>query len=253
VNPTWWRKALARAAPVGESNGVLLLAFRRLIQAQSLKPVFRHVAQAQIETIGSLQIWEIPMPVKDKKYHPALKHAGYATTGILPGENEKEFEKQHRDLIAEFSPNGALENDIIATMARLVWRKQNTKTFRIAELARECFEQIKRETVPGYVFDYPKLEFGAVNERVDPAEREAAIRAAEDQARKELGDAYGLVEIEEIASADHLMKDLEVQDRLDAMIDKCLKRSLFVRGLKSISGASTSAPRGRLAGPSRAE
>jgi hypothetical protein len=191
------------------------------------------------------------MPVQGKKYHPALKHAGYAATGILPGENPAEFEKQHRDLIAEFDPNGALENDIVATMAHLVWRKKNRQTFRIAELARARYEQIM-EKVPKDKIDYPTLSFETVIERVDPAVRDAALRAAEDQARKELGDAYGLLEIGEIASVDQLMKDLEVQDRLDAMIDKCLKRLLFVRGLKSISSASTSAPRGRLAGPSRA-
>ena len=192
------------------------------------------------------------MPVQVKKHHPALKHAGYAATGILPGENPAEFEKLHRDLIDEYGPNGALENDIIATMARLVWRKQNTKTFRIAELARARFEQIKRERVPEDKIDYPVLEFGTVIEKVDPAVREAATRAAVNEARKELGDAYGLVEIGEIASVDQLMKGLEVQDRLDAMIDKCLKRLLFLRGLKSISNESPSTPRQHLTGPSRA-
>jgi len=38
-----------------------------------------------------------------------------------------EFEKLHRDLIAE--PNGLFENDIVATMARVLWRKQNLETF----------------------------------------------------------------------------------------------------------------------------
>jgi hypothetical protein len=192
------------------------------------------------------------MPVQVKKHHPALKHAGYAATGILPGENSAEFEKLHRDLIAELGPNGALENDVVATMARLVWRKKNLETFRIAELARSRYAQIMRERVPEDKIDYPEHTFGTVIEKVDPAVREAAIRAAVDQARKELGDAYGLVEIGEIASVDQLMKGLEVQDRLDAMIDKCLKRLLFLRGLKSISSASTSAPRERLAGPSKA-
>jgi len=68
------------------------------------------------------------MPVQVKKHHPALKHAGYAATGILPGESSAEFEKLHRDLIAELGPNGALENDIVATVARLVWRKKNLET-----------------------------------------------------------------------------------------------------------------------------
>ena len=89
--------------------------------------------------------------VQVKKHHPALKHAGYAATGILPGENPAEFEKLHRDLIAELGPNGALENDIVATMARLVWRKQNLETFRIAELARARYEQIRHEKVPAKI------------------------------------------------------------------------------------------------------
>ena len=147
--------------------------------------------------------------------------------------------------------NGVLENDIVATMARLVWRKKNLETFRIAELARARFAQIRDATVPKDKIDYLDLAIGTVIE-VDPAVREAAIRAADAQARKELGDAYGLVEIGEIASVDRLMKDLQVQDRLDAMIDRCLKRLLFLRGLKSISSVSTSAPRERLTGPSKA-
>jgi hypothetical protein len=87
---------------------------------------------------------------------------------------------------------------------------------------------------------------------VDPAAREEGIRAAQEQARTELGGTYELVEIGETATVNRLMADLEVQDRLDAMIDKCLKRLLFVRGLKSISAGSSSAPPRRLAGSSKA-
>ena len=185
----------------------------------------------------------LPMPGQFKKRHPALKHAGYAATGILPGENPAEFEKLHRDLIAELGPNGALENDIVATMARFVWRKQNLETFRIAKLARVHYEQIRHEKFRQNKINYAPPGIVIMGDR---AVREAATRAAEDQARKELGDDYELVEIGEIASVDQLMKDLEVQDRLDAMIDKCLKRLLFLRGLKSISSAPTSPPRERL-------
>src|SRR5882724_643344 len=76
------------------------------------------------------------------KTPPALKHGAYAATAILPGESRTDFEKLHRDLIAEYSPNGLHENDIVATMARLLWRKQNLKTLRIAELARGHLEQV---------------------------------------------------------------------------------------------------------------
>ena len=117
------------------------------------------------------------MSVQVKKLHPALKHAGYAATGVLPGENTAEFEKLHRDLIVEFSPNGALENDIIAEMARYVWRKKNLDTFRTAELARARHAQIMSERVPQGKITYPELppiRFDPVIEKVDPVAREAA-------------------------------------------------------------------------------
>ena len=186
-----------------------------------------------------------------KKYHSALKHGGYSVTCILPGESPAEFEKQHQELIAEFSPNGALENDIVATVARLVWRKKNHGTFRIAENARARYQEIMQK-VPADKMDYEFAVLGKVIEKVDPAVREAALRAAEDQARKELGDAYAFVENSKLGSVDQQMEGLEVETRLDAMIDKCLKRLLFLRGLKSISSVSTSAPRKRLTGPSKA-
>jgi len=183
------------------------------------------------------------MPVRVKKSHPALKHAGYSATTILPGESAAEFEKLHRDLIAKHTPNGALENDIVATMARLLWRKENLATLRIAEFAQRHSDQLVRKAdYSSYVvFDDP-----------DPAKREEAIQAAKDRAREELGDAHELVEIGEAATIDGLMNDLDVLDRLDAMVDRCVKRLLMVRGLKSMSAASSSAPPEPLAGPWKA-
>jgi hypothetical protein len=63
---------------------------------------------------------ERPMPTLVNKNHPALKHGGYAATAILPVENRADFEKLHQSLIAELAPVGALEDDIVATIARMV-------------------------------------------------------------------------------------------------------------------------------------
>jgi hypothetical protein len=191
------------------------------------------------------------MPVRAKKFHPALKHAAYSSMSVLPGENAAEFEKLHRDLIAEFIPNGAYEKDIVATMARVLWRKQNLQTFRIAELARRRCSQIRSEKLPENEFLLPLL-MAVSGKEVDAAVRAAAIRAAEDQARKELGDIYELAEIDQIATVDHLIKDPEILERLDALFDKCVKRLLMARELKSITSSSSSAPPKRLQGPSRA-
>ena len=50
------------------------------------------------------------MSIQVKKVHPALKHAGYAATALLPGENPAEFEQLHRDLFAELKPKRQLED-----------------------------------------------------------------------------------------------------------------------------------------------
>jgi hypothetical protein len=192
--------------------------------------------------VREVRVVEYPMSIQVKKVHPALKHAGYAATALLPGENPADFEKLHRDLIAELKPDGPLEDDIVATIARLVWRKQNLATFRIAERARNVCEKFISERLPD---PFSSLAV------IDPAVREEATWAAHDQARKELEDVYALVEVGDAATVDRLLGDLEVEERLDARIDKCVKRLLVLRGLKSISTAYPSAPPRRIPGPPR--
>ena len=189
---------------------------------------------------------ERSMPDRVKKVRPALKHAGYSTIALLPGEDPAAFKKLHQDLIAELKPDGALEEDIAATIARLVWRKQNLKTFRIAEQTKMRWEKIRSEIVPSV--SYPILDL-STGEKIDPAVRARLLQTAEERARAELGAAYDFVEMDEKATVEQLKDDLEVQGALDATIDRCLKRLLFLRGLKSISTASASAPRPRLSAP----
>ena len=43
-----------------------------------------------------------------------------------------------------------------------------------------------------------------------------------------------LVEIGEVATTEHLLEELSLMERLDGMFDRCLKRFLFIRGLKSL-------------------
>jgi hypothetical protein len=55
---------------------------------------------------------------------PASAYGTASGTTILPGEDPTAFEKLHRQLIAELSPKGMLGHDVVATIARLVWRTQ---------------------------------------------------------------------------------------------------------------------------------
>jgi hypothetical protein len=51
-----------------------------------------------------------------------------------------------------------------------------------------------------------------------------------------------LVEGLKAATLNRLMKELDVEQRFDAMIDRLIKRLLFVRGLKSIASSEVMPP-----------
>jgi hypothetical protein len=184
------------------------------------------------------------MLIQLNKLHPALKHAGYSATTLLPGEDPAAFEKLHRDLVDEFAPVGALEEEIIADMARLTWRKQNLATFRIAEMAKDRHSEIIREKLPE-----PDDYF---SDDMDPDERKERYRAAKEQARQELGDTYTLIDVGEPATIEGLVKELDIKERLDGSISKCLKQLLMVRGVKSLSAASSSVATPQISGPRKA-
>jgi hypothetical protein len=163
--------------------------------------------------------------------------------GLLPGESPAEFEQLYKKLIDEFVPRGPLEEDIVSTISRLLWRKKNLSTFRAAELARQRRRQIiedekARRNIP---HDTSRLLsiYGDEDDEVQAA-REDAVRAGEQQARDELGEYYKLTEHDYHATA--LIEDLGVEERLDGAIDKCVKRLLMVRGVKSMSVEAHSQP-----------
>src|SRR5271163_763486 len=87
------------------------------------------------------------MVVRVKKSSPAFKHGAYSAVTILPGESAAEFEKLHEELIAELAPSGALEHNIVATIAQLVWRRQNLRILRLATFARGRYSQIRQEEI----------------------------------------------------------------------------------------------------------
>jgi hypothetical protein len=180
-----------------------------------------------------------------KKLPPALKHAGYSSLALLPGESPDEFEALRTNLIIEFAPAGVVEEDIVATLARYIWRKQNLASFQIAKEANDRFHEIRREKGADQEFVLlpdgfrSALEIG-VKAR-DPEEVKAAEQAAVEQTRKDLGWRIEFFEIGDTPTIYRLMKELDVEERLDAMIDRQLKPLLHVRGLKSISRGSHAA------------
>jgi hypothetical protein len=169
----------------------------------------------------------------------ALKHGAYSGTALLPGEDPLAFKELYDGLIAEFAPAGPLEEDIVADMARRLWRKQNLLTYKLAALAKDRSSAIRAKYGPCYDPNAPDplslLKIDAPKDLRTPDEIRADEKAAEREIRKELGDAIAFVEMGDAATVERLLEDLALIDRLDGMIDRCVKRLLMVRGAKSMS------------------
>jgi hypothetical protein len=74
----------------------------------------------------------------------------------------------------------------------------------------------------------------------------------QDEETREALSAVGLqlVQTGHAVTTDYLLHELSIIDRLDAMIDRCLKRLLLVRGVKSVSASLPASPK-RIRGPKR--
>ena len=120
-----------------------------------------------------------------------------------------------------------LEDNIVADMARLVWRKQNLGTLRIAERAQKSWS----DTLTSICQHYLNLRFSIEGQDPEQAEQEREeIRVQKDPSLRKRagGDTFELVEIGDAATFDGLTKELETKERLDALIDKHVKRLLLL-------------------------
>jgi hypothetical protein len=166
------------------------------------------------------------------------KHGGYRT-GLLAGEDPARFEKLHRDLVAEFSPSGALEEDIVWTMARLLWRKHHMEIVRAAQRAWACYDRIESRRRNELCKEI--LRSYTITNDLPPEVENELRQAVENEAREELGNDYKFIEAGKDATSAQVIKNFDVEARLDSMIDACLKRLLHVRGFKSLSSSTSSA------------
>lgn len=220
---------------------------------------------------------------KNTNLPPAFKVGFHSPIDLLPGEDRDTYREHCRAVFDDFAPKGPIECAIVDEIARLEWRKQNLATLVIAGLAgerrrrillkhlqddphmaplHERFEQLLDGIVAGRV-GQDNVRAWAVAQAVGdprprpPTESEVPLeqkrQAAEEEARRELGDLYKLAAIGRAATLEGLAEYLDIVDRIDAKIDKLLKRLLFLKGLKSISESpSLPSPQRRLPEPEEA-
>ena len=59
----------------------------------------------------------------------AFKHGAFSLDLVLPDEKSEDFEQLHQGLIEEWRPTGALEEDTVLTIAQGIWLKRRVARF----------------------------------------------------------------------------------------------------------------------------
>jgi hypothetical protein len=188
----------------------------------------------------------------------ALKHGVFSATAILPGEDPKEFEELHSSLIEEWMPDGATEEDAVLSIAKAVWRKRRVQLFLEVELRSNAIDpahpsyqetlglrgigsaiQLEPETgFQKYVDRYLQRERIEFFEQKFPRSK---FKSTWEWAAAVLEEIKSLVkphpilgsEVDQIVRLHHsaanfsfdlFKQELVLDERLDAMIDRAVKR-----------------------------
>lgn len=67
----------------------------------------------------------------------ALKHGAFSSIDLFPWENAEEFETLRRGLFDKYNPDGPLQEDCMASIASLMWRKRRIQRKREFDIAAE--------------------------------------------------------------------------------------------------------------------
>ncbi len=130
----------------------------------------------------------------------AMKHGGYSNTTLLPNEDAKAFKKLHDDLRNELLPSGPLEEDVVLSIARLLWRKQNMSTY-------QAVEWTKRKVSEVHTRYGPKNAFATLNfDERTPAEIEADDKAREEELKAVTHDAEEFIEMGDLVNCRALIQ-----------------------------------------------
>src|SRR5262249_339192 len=172
----------------------------------------------------------------------ALKHGAFSEITILPGEDPQEFERLRRDLIQEWSPSGPAEHDTVLTLAKCMWRKRRIRHLKPAFSSEDANKLSKLA-----------LRCTAVGEKENIAE---ALKQLSDKAfdellemkeKKDIDLAYWFQAAEKFVlhlnSIDALRHELAIEDRIDSMIDRALRRLGQIKVMKEVMALKENVPK----------
>jgi hypothetical protein len=202
----------------------------------------------------------------------AQKHGAFSKITILPGEDPEELEALLADVNGEYQPEGATEEHIVLNLAQAIWQRRRLDKFAVAQLNANTYkpDRLGYDEVAAFERFRDGLEIsceiqGSVNywercfrflsdavagnlrkqfphdEAKSHEEWVAAVVSKVDTSWVPLARhrATGLRQELLAKSADYLPPDsflaqAELHERLEANIDRCIKRLAQVNAFKDV-------------------
>jgi len=193
----------------------------------------------------------------------AFKHGGFAAATILPTEDERDLKNLIADLCTEWMPEGITELDAVGTIAKAMWRKRRVQNFRaiqvyidnrnphhalyneglvlaeIAEVMRtqpdSFFEErakyfLRADKIAHLNEKFPREDFKSAS-----AWKQAVMNEITSVLVPACPDPH-LAETDFIAAfeQDGFEKALALDERLDAIIERAVKRLVQTKAVKQL-------------------
>jgi hypothetical protein len=206
----------------------------------------------------------------ERKRLNALKHGTFTLMTILPGEDEKQFELLYSLLIEEWKPAGATEEDGVLSIAKGMWRKARLQKFlagkavacrldpshaaydevkalkgvsgalelapdRLDEFLNRLSENAKRsltEKFPAIEFETDSARAKAIKKEIDTVILPAWLRC-------EKPTVVSFAEAAEIITQDDFEREVALEERIDATIERAIKRLIQVKAMKQMLGQTS--------------
>jgi hypothetical protein len=211
---------------------------------------------------------------KNKNKRPnALKHGVFAATAILPGEKEEEFEELHAALIEEWRSIGATEEDAILSIAKAVWRKRRLQRFLEIKLRYDRVDPdhpsyrewdgllrlsmhlllepetdfddfadfVRRAKLDDLKQRFPRSKFSSTFEWAEAIRKDinSSLNKGPHLFMDEREQVGALYHMANHFSGELFKQELALDERLDAMIDRAVKRLIQMKAMKQMLGQTS--------------
>ena len=165
----------------------------------------------------------------------ALKHGAFSEVLILPGEDPEAFEKLKQRLFAEYNVSGCSEELTMTSIAKTMWQLQRLRVYEHVQFLR----------AQGSSSPYPGGLKNPVNEIIRKFRAKHGLIAPDDSSAdapteeappKEKTTDERLLELGDFVSLGHLDKELDVENKIMAKLDRLFKRLCQIQAMKSLMG-----------------